>query len=231
MLKIMDKYEKIIIINQPSGLGDILFTIPIAREFIKQGYTVIYPYNTIFGNIGKHFPDIIFIDQKELKFDYESREERRYNNVRIIPMRWSNGTGCIDERTMLSKYDLVDLPVDLWHTLTWERDFKKENELRNKLPKKYILVNKNWHYSMLQRDIKIKSYIPIVEMSILKGYTMLDWGRVLEDATEIHTVGTSLVYMLEVLGLKAHLYRRPGEYNFRNYDYLLKIKHEYHYDL
>jgi len=231
MIKIMDKYEKIIIINQPTGLGDILFTVPIARHYKEKGYTVIYPYDTIFGDIGKHFPDLVFIDRKELKFDYECREERVYNNVRIIPMRWSNGTGCINEYTMLSKYELVDLPLELWSTLTWKRDTENENKLRNVLPEDYVLVNKNWHHSIKKMEIEITSEYPIVEMGMIKGFTLLDWCKVLEDAKEIHTVGTSLVYVLEILGLKAHLYRRPGEWNFRNYDYLLKTEHIYHYDL
>ena len=36
---------------------------------------------------------------------------------------------------------------------------------------------------------------------------MLDWGMILEGAMEIHTVGTSLIYMLDIMGLGAYLYK------------------------
>jgi hypothetical protein len=55
---------------------------------------------------------------------------------------------------------------------------------------------------------------------------------VIEKASEIHTVGTSINYIIELLELKAKevvLYKRlPDETHYQNYDYILK-RHNYIY--
>jgi len=95
--------KKIIIINQPTGFGDILFTIPIARKLKQQG-VFVYPYDEKYDDLGKHFKDLVFVERNKLNIDYEQKKPVIYNNVMIIPMRWSNGDGCINEGTMKSKY-------------------------------------------------------------------------------------------------------------------------------
>ena len=53
----------------------------------------------------------------------------------------------------------------------------------------------------------------IVNLAYIEGFTLLDWGKVIESASEIHTVSTSLIYMIEVLYKKPmqniHIYQRP----------------------
>ena len=60
----------------------------------------------------------------------------------------------------------------------------------------------------------------------------MDWGRVIENASAMHTVGTSINYIIELLPTKArqiHLYPRiPQEKNFDNYDYLLSKDYIFH---
>lgn len=222
--------KKIIIINQPTGLGDILFTIPIARKLKQQG-VVVYPYDEKYGDIGKHFKDLVFVERNKLNIDYEQKKPVIYNNVMIIPMRWSNGDGCINTGTMKSKYVYMGLDYNEWRTLTWERDIEKERELKHKVCKDedYIVVNKFWHHTNQKANFKytVPDGCDIVEMTPTKGYTMLDWGMILEGAREIHTVGTSLIYMLEIMKLSAYIYMRPNEKDYNNYNYLLKGKYNY----
>ena len=223
-----------IIINQPTGLGDILFTVPIARHFIEQGEKVVYPYDPIFGNIEKHFPDIQFIPKQFLNIDYNRRTEIEVGGVRIIPMRWSNGNGEVTPGTMRSKYSLVDLPMDLWRSLTWVEDKPKQKELSKllKLPKQYILLNRTWHHTNRFCDLFIHNpkKLPIVKMEVLPGFTLIDWCEVMRNATEFHTVGTSNIYLIELMKMKGvvHLYRRPNERDFKNYDYLLTKNYIFH---
>jgi hypothetical protein len=54
-------------------------------------------------------------------------------------------------------------------------------------------------------------------MDILDGFTLFDWSKIIENASEIHTVSTSNLFLLETLTLKAdkiNIYpRKPRENN------------------
>jgi hypothetical protein len=70
-----------------------------------------------------------------------------------------------------------------------------------------------------------------IEMEPVEGFTMMDWYLVIMAASSIHTVGTSIIYLLELLNLKKetqiHIYlREPDEKDFANYEYIMK-KHSY----
>jgi len=223
-----------IIINQPAGLGDILFTVPIARHFIKQGEKVIYPYDPIFGNIERHFPDIQFIPKQFVNIDMNIRQEQKIGDTRIIPMRWSNRNGEVNPGTMRSKYDLVKLPMKLWRSLKWIEDKKKQAELATllNLPEKYILLNRTWHHTNRRCDILMPNpdKLPIIRMEVMPGFTLIDWCEIMRNATEFHTVGTSNIYLVELMQMKGvvHLYRRPKERDFENYNYLLEKQYIFH---
>ena len=69
-------------------------------------------------------------------------------------------------------------------------------------------------------------------MTSISGFSLFDWHLVIEKATEIHTVGTSINYLIELLDINSkevNLYKRlPDENHFHNYDYILK-RHKYIY--
>jgi hypothetical protein len=55
------------------------------------------------------------------------------------------------------------------------------------------------------------SLYPSVHLRKIEGFTMLDWGKVIENAENIYTVETSVIYYIESLKTKAkekHLYPR-----------------------
>jgi hypothetical protein len=70
-------------------------------------------------------------------------------------------------------------------------------------------------------------------MITIPGFSLFDWYLVIEKATEIHTVGTSINYIIELLEIESEnvfLYKRlPDENHFQNYDYILKT-HSYIYN-
>ena len=43
----------------------------------------------------------------------------------------------------------------------------------------------------------------VVEMSMVDGYTIFDWCKVIEKASQIYCVDTSLFYIIDLLDLKA----------------------------
>lgn len=126
-----------------------------------------------------------------------------------------------------------------WRESTWVRDTEKENELFYKVlglhdGAEYNLVN-----NMFRSDASGKALVNVVNgyknipLRNIEGFTLLDWGKVIENAMNIYTVSTSINYVIELLELKAkeiHLYcRKPEERNFNNIDYIFTKEYKLHY--
>lgn len=218
-----------IIINQFAGIGDILFTIPIARYFIQKGHKVTYP--TIFEGLENHFPDISFIKKEDLDIDYGSKEFIIKDDAIIIPMRWSNEVAKVGYRAcMLSKYMLVNLPFGLWRSLTWGRALKKEQYLFSEIlgikeGEKYRLINDIYLSDSSKKVvIPVNSKIKNIKIKPIEGYTLLDWGKVIENAEEIYIVNSAVLVLMEILDLNCknpHIFLRvPQEIDHHNYSYI-----------
>jgi hypothetical protein len=211
-----------IIINQPAMLGDLLFIEPIVRMYAKDN-EVIWPVKDQYAWLKDYMPYNI-VKQSEYNMDYED------GNMRpdYIPLRFAmpllRGTELNHlelhssehhDKVMLDKYRLLSLPLDMWRSLTWQRNYEKENELYSLLglsDKPYTLVN------MFFKDVyepqslmRAMPFENAVYMKPIAGFTMLDWSKVICNAEQIHTVETALLYIVEVLPIKAkeiHLYCR-----------------------
>lgn len=224
------KYRKKVIFNQFFGVGDILFIEPIIRKFFQEGHEVILPVLPKFLDLQPYFPYIKFVDMNQLNIDYDSKVIVNTEEHTIIPLRWGkeffNGTY---NDTMRNKYRMVNMELSEFRNLKWLRHRVKENELLRLLGiqegEKYNLINKNFH-TFLNGTVKIdvKNNYKNVYMNIIKDFTLLDWASVIENATEIHSVNTSILFLLESLDLKAeniHLYgRNDGGSEFPKTTYL-----------
>ncbi len=222
--------KETVVINQYFGLGDILFCINIANDFIKKGHDVYWMVEPQFLNIQKHFPQIKFVDKSELRVSLFTRHEINNGIQRIIPLRFSQDNLELHVREcMKSKYMMFGRDWNDWIDFEIIRDTDNEKRLLNllgiKKGDKFALVNRNFRTSPIESRMQIKTDLKIVEMDIIEGFTMIDWSAVLEIATEIHTVSTSLIYLMEKLDLKGrnYIYKRlPLEKTHENYDYILK---------
>jgi glycosyltransferase involved in cell wall biosynthesis len=232
--------KDIIVMNQFAGLGDILFCIKIANDYIEDGHRVIWAVDSQFINIQKHFPDITFVDKKLLAIDYNSQVEVKGNGFRVIPMRWSQNIMKVTLREcMKSKYALGTNDWNAWkewRDFEWVRDEKSEDLLFSMLGldsgDEYIVVNTAYKTQIRTiPPIAIESNCKIINMEIIDGFTLLDWYKVLQNAKQIHTVSTSIIYMLEKMELNAEavcIYiRKPEEQDLKNIDYILTDKHKY----
>ena len=231
---------QIVVINQPFGLGDFLFCIPIARDYIAKGYKVIWPVIPAYQNLNKHFPEITFVNKEMLKIDYERKDEYELNGMKIIPLRFSYEIINVPFRDcMKSKYLMFKKDWRRWRESTWVRDTAKEDELfydvlKLKDGEKFNLINATFRNDLSGWvPVQVSNDYRNIELKTLEGFTLLDWCKVVENATTIHTVSTSINYILELLPLKAtdvHLYvRKPDERDFRNIDYLFTKKYRLHY--
>lgn len=226
-----------VVINQYFGIGDVIFCQTLANDLIKQGHEVIWPVMVYFvEDLQRAYPNIKFVDYKTFPIDYDRRDEHDSGQYRVIPLRWNvEILGVHYNDCMKSKYSLFEQDWTRWReSAMWVRNQERENTLYNIVTRgaeNYNFVNKTFASNFKGKvSIKLDNGLPIVEMSQLFGFSLFDWAKVLENAAEIHTVSTSIIYLLEMLDLKAkeiHLYdRKVKGQGLANIDYILQ-KHQY----
>lgn len=213
------------VVNQFQGLGDILFLVPLIRALIDEGNQVIWPIADHYYNIAKHFPDINMRRKSEIDIPYESRVMVNTPYGRLLPYRFAiENMGRNLTQCMQSKYELYGHNYLMWRELNYKRDYDNENRLKQvlNLPKKYQLVNV--HFGEVARQGRIVAKpnpkLPIIEMLVIDGFSLIDWLGVIEGASEIHTANTSIMYLLELmqLDMPVYVYKRNtwGEVGFEH---------------
>ena len=232
--------KKICVIKQPAGIGDIFFCQKIAQsireeteykkiiwpvaptysylneymiadgvEFIVE--TENFPYKDVYnsGNVYMvQTDDLLFVPLQTA--DYVQKTSSRHNN----PL----GHGHM-------KYDFCNVEYLDWKEyFNFKRNEDRENSLIEKLgldiTKPFNLINNNCgtYPNFAKRDDLIPDNdYPNVYMDFIEGVNLFDWVKVFENAEEIHTVETSVYYILEKLGLeKVYIYAKPTPQNRAN---------------
>jgi len=220
---------KAIIFNQFFGLGDILFCEPIARKYHNDGYIVIWPIEDKYFWLNTYIDYVHFRNIGDLfRFDYEQcNDDYTYNGIPVLPLRFSNPLlrglaphdGSDRNNWMNDKYERLNLPVKMWKSLKWTRNEAKEDALFTQMiglgHYEYAFANTYFGGGFQDCGATIKTDLPVVQMHPVPGFTMLDWAKVICNAKEIHTVETSVIYMIEALPVKAkkwHMYpRKPWD--------------------
>jgi len=219
---------KNILIKQPAGIGDIFFCQKIAYALYEvYNVEIIWPVIPEFIWIKDYIkvPFIKFVNWNE---EYEGKEILLNNDISIpflldnyliIPLQradWNYpGISVMD-----AKYKLVDLDFEDWsYYFNFERKIEKENELYYNILKltddsEYCFVSRNYgsppNYEVY--PFKYEKELRIIEMSFIEGYTIFDWCKVIENASEIYTVDSSINYIIDKLVLKTEdltLIRKP----------------------
>lgn len=153
----------------------------------------------------------------------------------VVPLRWTYEIRRVHySQCMRDKYDYLGMDWNTWkHDAMPMRDSLKELELYklvNPNREPFVLVNKTFRTDGSGTvDIKPATDLKIINMTAIDGYSLFDWRVVIEQAAEVHTVSTSLIYLLELWQIPGHIYvRHPDEANHRNYEYLLSKIHYLH---
>lgn len=232
--------SKVLIVSQPFGLGDIIFTQTIAHEFIDDGYKVIWPVDRDAEMLNAAYPEILFIDKAMTNFDLECKEFKEENGIRYLPMRFSEW---LMKRQywehMRSKYDFLGMD--------WRRWIDYAMPLRNRQREKELMsaigLKKGEQYNLLQmkfgaegkyviQPLRAANGLKDLVLDFVPGYTLFDWCGIIENATHIHAVSSSSLYLFEVLNLKAeqiHLYaRKPYEQDFKYVKFLMTKNYKLH---
>ncbi len=221
--------KKKLCVLQPFGIGDIIF----CQTLVKQlgDYEIIWPVRPHFvEDLNRAYPDVKFIPDTETPVSLDIKHDRFIDGYRSIPIRWSDTIRSVPYRlVMRAKYDMYRQDFRKWKDKAmWDRNRVKEDELFQLLGlegKKYTVVN-NTFGCEFQHKASIRTTDGSIQMRKIEGYSLFDWAKVLENADEIHTVSTSLLFILDLLKTKnVHVYiRQPMERSHRNYDYLFTDK-------
>lgn len=201
-----------VIINQYFALGDILFIEPIYRYYHNRGFKVIAPILPEYLWIQEYIPYVEFHDKNKYPYSYETVEQKEDGRLHL-PLRFAHpllrgyDLHYGDDRLhwMPDKYEFLGFPVEMWKTLKFARNKEREKKLFESLnlPAKYNFVNNTFGGSFEKINITNVDSLPSVFMSKIEGFTLLDWGMVIENAENIYTVETSVVYYIESLETKA----------------------------
>lgn len=188
-------------IDLPGCLGDILFTLKIGEELSKSGnvYWHIFPSFWDSGinriktscNIGPNIPTHI-------------------ENSKTIKLR--DLTVGRDIEVMRIKYTSVGMDWNDWSDyVKYDRNPEIENALRDHLNiedgEPFIIYNDTYGFN--QKHNGVINSIPkdydgkVINLQVFRNLTIFDWCWIFENAEEIHTVDTSMMYVIETLNLKA----------------------------
>lgn len=223
-----------IYITQPC-LGDTLYCLKIAFKLIEHGYEVYWQvdnkYNWISSyiinnNLHFHRPELEYL---KLDLSHSIEDDHPYD---LMTCKYK----------MIGK-TLPQLPEAL-HNIDfsdWQKYIKinrnkdKENELYYnyfglKDSSRYILANQNYGQGQIREgileNIRQVSDLPIIWNQFVGGFTLFDWIKVIENAVQIHTVDTSIQYIIESIPIKAEklfLYPRHPEHTQKALIDVLKL--------
>ena len=195
-----------ILINQPAGLGDILFCQKIAKVLISEGHTVFWPV----------LPSLSYIS------DYIKVDNLHFEGCPVIDkiIDLQNADRIYGGCVIRAKYKLAGLDHSDWADyLSFGRDQTAKMRLKEIVCpfKDYAFVNR--HYGT-PPDYAIKNFsfetdLPIVETQFVKGFTPFDWCGIIENASEIYTVDTSFMILMEKLKLQSksnNVWSRVGHF-------------------
>lgn len=227
--------SKIAYITQPAGLGDILFCQKIARRAIEEfncekviwdvlpEYHYLQDYiinNNVFFNVGYG----LSLGRKIIDND-EMLYIPLLTSDRVVSYPDPRAHGYI-KYSFFNNTDWSD-----WKNyFEIKRNYERENKLIDKLGldinEKYNLINPNFGTppNFIKNDnISPNNEYKNIYMDILPDINIFDWLTILENATEIHTMETSLYYILEKLNIENNVYI------YSKYTYQMGSKDNYEY--
>ncbi len=227
--------EKICLINQPAGIGDVFFLQKVCHFYISKGYVVYYPLlpelmfiknyikveNLNFVSINDDFPQKKFFTKNSPIFT----EELVFLPLRIADLYFPN-ISCME-----AKYKMVNINFDDWDKyFSFERNIESENSLyydilNLKDDEKYFLVSNKWGTppNTNYKDIFFDNSMKIVNIDLIEGFTIFDWCKVIENAEGISIVDTAFNYIIDKLNLKTEKLYLTSRFTPANFTHIINL--------
>jgi hypothetical protein len=185
------------IIQQPAGLGDIIFCQKIATEYVNHGYDVVWPVIPQYEWVGNYIktPGVSFC----------KLTDTWYGSCETLDLEsaghFYHGISCMD-----AKYKMAgNLDYSDWSKyFNFRRNIQKEEQLKIQ-PMEYNLICKKFASPPDVRDIDIPimNDLPTIEIEFISGFTPFDWCNIIEHATNLYFVDTCFTLIIEKLDVKA----------------------------
>lgn len=209
--------NKICLIHQPAGIGDVFYLQFVARKYMSMNYQVIWPLKDQLMWIQDYITDIQFCSVND---NFPGKEYYGQDVIIISPQFVYLG---VDRPhlwdinaplTMSSKYQVLNLDHKEWvNGFKYDRNLEKENDLYYNVlgltdDSEYVYVNQYYNTDNRKHtmfDERVFDY-PIVLNEIIDGFTPFDWCKVFENAKEIYTRPTSISFIIDTLKTKAKVY-------------------------
>jgi hypothetical protein len=232
--------DKVCIIKQPAGIGDIFFCQKIAQSVLTETdcAKVIWPVASIYSYLKDYLiaEKVEFVDEN---VDFPYKNVYSSNNFYMeqtdeylfVPLQTSDYVQkvCKCHNNHLAhghmKYDFCNVDYLDWKDyFNFKRDAEREDNLIKRIgldiTKPYNLINKNsgtYPNYGTRDDLIPNNEYQNVYMEFYDDVNLFDWIKVFENAKEIHTVETSVYYILEKLNLEnVYIYAKPTPQNRAN---------------
>ena len=228
---------KKVYIYQPRYLGDVIFVMAIAQKYLDSGHVVIFPVEDSYlatASIQKNFPGIDFLPFGQFeKFAHLEQPGIHEDEEKIIINLL--GTSTYDQH-MGEKYRQLNLPVQYWRNIKIKRDTISEDKLLDILGirknEQFNLINESYSNRKANTITVKQNEYRNIYLEKIDGFNLFDWMGVIEKASTIHTVHTSIQYIIDTMPNVTddlHIYPRVEIYEpHAYYDYLFAKKYIYH---
>jgi hypothetical protein len=224
--------EKICLIRQPAGIGDIFFIQKIVKKYIQDGFHVIFPVIPHFQFISDYIKTdgLTFVNEND-DFPHKNIYREGYSkpmviNVNDIYLPIQHFDRHYNGPVMHAKYKLLDMDFDDWvDHFSFERNLEREQKLINYFgvnDKEFVFVNRMFGSPPDSKPcLHMGEYENSVEMTYLGWDNLFDWIGLLLKAKHIYTVETSILYIISKLGLKnVTVYSRHNPPSFHQVEHM-----------
>lgn len=247
--------SKFVLFWQPAGIGDILYLQKAAHYFLDLGYRVVWPIIPQFLYIKDYIPEIEFCDVNR-HFDgfehYGKNDIIKTHDMIYFPLHYAHlfldnnyhSSAMRAKYPMFSKIGYEIDGSDWAKHLTFKRNKSREENCKKILGiedgDEFIFINDMFASppDIYKREMNIDSpYKKVYHKSEhINQFNLFDLCGVLEEAKEIHTVETSMCYLVERLNTsnKLYMYSRKihGRNQHRDFSYVSHIyKKDWNYIL
>jgi len=226
--------SNVVVLMPHQGLGDHIICNGLYRTYSTK-------YKLVFIVVKQNYVKQIRYMLKDRKniFILPIPSYRSWTAVRVLKIVFkilkikvvglgSYGKNFFPPNTRFDKnfYDQANIePILRWSEFYFPRNLEKEEELFEKLGCKsegYIFLHEDKSRNYIVDRSRINSALKIVEPLTPKSdYTIFDYVKILEGASEIHVIESSFAALIESLDLNvtkfAHRYARPhAKFDFRH---------------
>jgi len=203
--------NKRLLIKQPGKVGDIIICLPIARWYGSQGYSVHWlcpeKYHPLFTGVDYAVPVSTASGFYDHVIDIGFGLDQKSPSQKI----WMSRRKDLDSFVTL-KYELAGVPISESHNLHYKRDEKKEQELFD-----IVITNPSMPYALVHNRsdygdaIDPDTDLAVIQFSLVEGYTIFHWAKIIERAAEIHCIDSCLLNFADRLTTIGDLFYYPND--------------------